>query len=353
MFHECGTFKTAFNELRKKALRALFSLKNNIIKSSLSIKSLFTLFDTLVKPVLLYSCQITAPQSDTTKFLCKSPSERSADCFMKKISADPYEKFHLKFIKWCLSVHPKAANLGCWGDTGRYPLIFEALKLAADYHERLKKLNDGSLLLAAYNEQVSLKLTWYNNMNSLSQLFGSGICNREPVNIRKNLDTLFKTKWHESVDKSPKLEFYRTLKKEFCYENYLSVTNHKHRASLTRLRISAHNLFVERGRYCRPIIERTDRFCTFCKFNLGTHRIEDESHALLHCPLYSPIRYKIIQSSTTHDIMSFFTNCNNDFAMNITACRLAYMILDTHEKYIKYYTDSQHHHTCTGKCIVM
>ena len=45
MFHECGTFKIAFNELRKKALRALFSLKNNIIKSSLSVKSLFMLFD--------------------------------------------------------------------------------------------------------------------------------------------------------------------------------------------------------------------------------------------------------------------------------------------------------------------
>ena len=307
----------------------------------------------MVKPVLLYSCQIAAPLIETTKFLCKSPSECSADSLMKKISCDPYEKFHLRFIKWCLSVHPKAANIGCWGDTGRYPLIFEALKLAADYHERLKKLNDDSLLLAAYNEQVSLNLTWYNNMNSLSQSFGSGISNRKSVNIRKNLDILFKTKWHESVDKSPKLEFYKTLKKEFCYENYLSVNNHNHCASFRRLRISAHKLFVERGRYSRPNIERSDHFCTFCKFNLGIHELEDESHVLLHCPLYSSVRYKILGPSPTQDIMSFFTNPHNDFAMNITACRLAFMILDTHDKYLKYYSDSQHHHTCTGKCIVM
>lgn len=248
-------------------------------------------------------------------------------------------------------MHPKAANLGCWGDTGRYRLIFEALKLAADCHERLKKLNDDSLLLAAYGEQVTLNLTWYKTMSSLSQSFGSGISNRNSINSRKNLDTLFKTKWHESLNKSPKLEFYKTLKKEFCYESYLSVTNYNHRVALTRLRISAHKLFIERGRYSRPNIDRSDRFCTFCKFNLGIHEIEDELHALIHCPLYSSIRYKILGPAS--DIISFFTNPYNDTAMNITACRLAFMILDINVKYTKYYTDSQHHHTCTGKCTVM
>ena len=353
MFHESGTFKLAFNELRKKALRALFGLKNNILKSSLSTKSLFLLFDALIKPILLYGCQITSPFSDITKYLYNSPTERASDCFINKIARDPYEKFHLKFIKWCLSVHSKAANLGCWGDSGRYPLIFEALKLSVDYHERLKKLNDNSLLLAAYTEQVSLNLNWYKHISHISDTFGSGLSIRPSINIRKNLDTLFKTKWYDSMNKSPKLDFYKTLKTEFGYEPYLSVTNQKHRSALTKLRISAHNLFIERGRYARPLIDRASRFCTFCKFNNGSHEIEDESHVLLHCPLYTPIRHKILGPSSSQDIMGFFTNPNNDAENNITACRLASTILDTNDKYTKYYIESQDHHTCTGKCVVM
>ena len=138
VFDENGSFKTAINELRKKSLRALFGMRKYIIKQELSIKSLFQLFDCLIKPVFLYGCQVLSASSDLIKYLgsdiCGS---QSSEQFMKKIGTDPYEKFHLKYLKWCLSVHYKASNIGCWGDTGRHPLGFDALKLCVDYYERV------------------------------------------------------------------------------------------------------------------------------------------------------------------------------------------------------------------------
>ena len=56
---------------------------------------------------------------------------------------------------------------------------------------------------------------------------------------------------------------------------------------LTKLRISAQQLYVETGRYCDPAIPRENRFCFHCKNN-----VEDEKHFLLDCPLYKHVRKK-------------------------------------------------------------
>ena len=71
VFDRNGTFKTATNELRKKALRAKFSLRNSTIKNSLSVNAHFKLFDCLIKPVYLYGCQILAPALPPPPVWCR------------------------------------------------------------------------------------------------------------------------------------------------------------------------------------------------------------------------------------------------------------------------------------------
>ena len=56
---------------------------------------------------------------------------------------------------------------------------------------------------------------------------------------------------------------------------------------MTKLRISAHQLYVETGRYCNPSIPRENRFCFYSK-----NFVEDEKHFLLDCPLYKHVRKK-------------------------------------------------------------
>ena len=72
---------------------------------------------------------------------------------------------------------------------------------------------------------------------------------------------------------------YIQFKSVFLYEDYLNIKNEKHCKALTHLRISAHTLAIERGRYIRPIIPPEQRLCTYCP----NDKIEDEYHFLIEC----------------------------------------------------------------------
>lgn len=127
IFHRNGSFKPASNELRKKALRGLYGLKRVIVKSFISFHALIKLFDSLVKPILLYSCQVITPHLLTTRKLLLDDTNNEK--YFKTISSDIYEQFHIKFLKWCLGVHRKSSNIGVWGKSGRYPLIFQSSEI--------------------------------------------------------------------------------------------------------------------------------------------------------------------------------------------------------------------------------
>ncbi|KAL5263169.1 hypothetical protein ACHWQZ_G008544 [Mnemiopsis leidyi] len=166
VFHQNGTFSAANAELRAKALRALYGLKGNIIKDALSHKSICILFDSLIKPILLYGCQVVGPHSKTIKYISNLSCESDPTLALKYIANDHYEKFHLKFIKWSLSVHSKSSNIGCWGETGRAPLIYEVCKLSMDFFTRAKD-SDNVLVSAAFQEQANLDLPWSKRKDNL------------------------------------------------------------------------------------------------------------------------------------------------------------------------------------------
>ena len=55
--------------------------------------------------------------------------------------------------------------------------------------------------------------------------------------------------------------------------------------ALSRLRMSAHNLEIEAGRWKKPKpTPRENRTCCIC------HKLEDEFHLLLECQLYTELR---------------------------------------------------------------
>ena len=60
------------------------------------------------------------------------------------------------------------------------------------------------------------------------------------------------------------------------------------RSVLAKIRISAHNLTVKKGRYTG--VPRHDRICKVC----NTGSIENEQHFLLECPAYLLIREDFI-----------------------------------------------------------
>ena len=65
---------------------------------------------------------------------------------------------------------------------------------------------------------------------------------------------------------------------------YLNINNFNNRKTLSELRISAHKLEIEKGRYLN--INRNERICKNCKLGV----VEDEAHFILECPVYSEHR---------------------------------------------------------------
>ena len=343
-----GRFKLARDNLKHKAMRALFSFKRSVNKNKLSFRALIKLFDSLIKPIVLYGAPVWTPTLPIINSISKDIHSKPTSNLLKKISASPSERIHLHFLKWALGLHKKATNVAVWGDTGRYPLIYECIKLTLNYYKRVDELKDDSLVYAALLEQKSLNLNWYKNIENLLKIdkkytldhvtasnyhngnpqchdndknvkpseflvhngfikvrniklekFLSEMTIAEPIpsklfdvnSIYNTVRTKFIEHWKYAKSTSPKLMFYNSLKLSFSKEPYIDAVKNAHdRYNMTRLRISAHDLNIERGRYKN--IGRSMRFCHWCKSVLGLESIEDEFHLLNTCDLYTKHREK-------------------------------------------------------------
>ena len=97
-----------------------------------------------------------------------------------------------------------------------------------------------------------------------------------------------------------KLSYYCKFKSTFKCEDYLDYVSHgKSRISLTRLRLSSHNVEIDTGRYRNK--DRSNRVCILCSLN----NIEFEYHFLLCCTPFTDIR-KTYLLSTSRPSMNMF-----------------------------------------------
>ena len=111
--------------------------------------------------------------------------------------------------------------------------------------------------------------------------------------IEKILNNHFVKCWEYEKSQSPKLSFYHLNKHKFAREAYLNDTKgFSRRYNTTQLKISAHDLEIERGRYTNA--PRDERICTWCNTSMGATIIEVKSHMLYECDLYEDIRAKLI-----------------------------------------------------------
>ena len=96
----------------------------------------------------------------------------------------------------------------------------------------------------------------------------------------------FQEEWHTKISNSDRFSTYRSFKSIHVAEKYLNdITIKKFRDTLIRLRFGINELKVNK-RYGSDNV--TNKNCSFCPGPL-----EDESHFLYHCPVYSAIRQKL------------------------------------------------------------
>ena len=66
------------------------------------------------------------------------------------------------------------------------------------------------------------------------------------------------------------------------------MNNTAFRVAISKIRLSSHLFFVERGRWGQNSVERKDRLCSYCKC------VEDEFHVLVRCPIFDNEREGLI-----------------------------------------------------------
>ena len=95
-----------------------------------------------------------------------------------------------------------------------------------------------------------------------------------------------------------KLWSYRLFKREYKTENYLTcLLPGRHRSTYSKFRCGVAPLRLETGRYENLQID--ERLCHFC----SDQSIENETHVLLKCPLYSDLRQNMFS-----DILRSYAN---------------------------------------------
>ena len=217
------------------------------------------------------------------------------------------EKIHTKFCRFLLFVNRKSTNAAVRAELGRRSVLTDLLCHSVKYWRNLCKLNPGSLAHKAYLESYNLhrdfKEGWAHNIKHICCHFkmsevwhnqGTLGINKtiHVLQLRSNIYEQYDDNWRQYMARNDsKLRTYKQFKQEIYLENYLiTLKNPKLRREFTKLRISAHKLNIELGRYNTPRTPVENRKCSFCKSS-----VEDESHFILDCPLYKTDRESLFK----------------------------------------------------------
>ena len=80
----------------------------------------------------------------------------------------------------------------------------------------------------------------------------------------------------EQITENRQLSQYASFKTIFKFKSYLDyIQDFTARCTLAKLRVGAHNLQIETGRFSKNKTPRDERFCPYCK-TLNTLAVEDE-----------------------------------------------------------------------------
>lgn len=231
------------------ALHNLFTVYNQL---DLKIQDKCKLFDTLVGPIFHYGAEIFG-----------------------YIEGKNIETVHSKFLRKILCVR-KSTNLDAlYGEIGRCPMAIHRKIIMIKYWSKILKLNNNCILKKTYNmlkEDADNNMS-YNGKNwafqiktMLNQIGMSNIWlyqDRFEINthiIKLRILDMYKQSWYGNINNSSRLSSYSIYKHEFQLEKYLTVINKdNHRISLTKFRVSSHNLEIEKGRH--ENIPRENRIC--------------------------------------------------------------------------------------------
>ena len=210
IFSPSGEINTGLNDLRDRAFKAFMKLKTQMgICFNQDIQITLNLFDSLIKPILLYS-------SDFWGCL-KSPK------------TNPIETLQIMIFKQILGVQKQTTNIGVLLELGRIPLAAQAKKFAIKNWERIKLKNSNSLLQSSYNDAILENLQWISSIKELLEKKGMlslfiNSYESNPPFIHKKIYQILSDEFHQNAfenirNEHSKLRTYSLFKTEIGLES--------------------------------------------------------------------------------------------------------------------------------------
>ena len=284
IIEKSGNFKQNDIFLKKKGLRASFSIINKL-GTNLRVSSLIKIFEKVIEPIILYNCEISQA------FV---PNNWSFMKFKENIwnQNDEINKVLNSFLRQILGVRKKTTTWGILSETGKYPLIMKVYIQIMKYWTRLLNIESKYMQeshLNCHNIWNLNKNSWfriieylikYTNMEQTFKIEDIILKpNKFLEEFKLRLHNQFLNFWKEGVNnrRDTKLDFYNNIKKQFSFEKYLDIIKREYRVPITSIRLSSHNLPVEKLRYQK--VKRDRRLCQICDLE----EIGDEMHYLTKC----------------------------------------------------------------------
>jgi hypothetical protein len=296
IFHKTGKFQYAEDHLAKQGNKAAHALKRSVRGKELKMDVMMYLFDTLVTPIISYGAEVWLPfnQPETNTRGSSTLSDQFSTCIS---SICPTENVHINFCRSLLGVHKRTMKVPVLAELGRYPNFLNNVGQVIMFWVHILESREDSYLRQAYDDMLLMdscnKVPWIHFVKTM--LFNIGFShvwkNQGTLNMKRlryailnKLQEEYIQFWRNTKNgTSSRLSFYNTIVDNYELQPYLmKCKNFKHRAALCRLRLSAHDLEIEKGRHRN--IAAKDRLCKSCGVP------EDELHFLDKCSIYDELR---------------------------------------------------------------
>ena len=295
IFHKSGRFQAAEEHLARQGNKAMHSLRRNVHGKEMKVDVLLQLFDTLVSPIITYGSEVWFPFNQPNNF---NWSDQFTNYLSSKQTA---ENVHIKFCRSLLGVHNKTMKVPVLGELGRFPMAIHIISQVISFWVHITEAKEDSYLYLAYQDMINCQSgsgTWINFVkNTLNGIGFNHVWYNQSTLSKSRLKYSVVSKlkeqyidfWQKTKNNHSRLSFYNTITSNYALKAYLMECKiPKHRVTLCRLRLSAHDLEIERGRYRN--LAPNERICQLCAIK------EDEQHFLDHCPLYGQLRSKFLSN---------------------------------------------------------
>ena len=304
MYEEEGGMQRAGARSIAKGRGALYALSRRCNEADIhNVYIKCHLFDSLVKPILYYGCEVWAP------YLFSKGRAVTSNIFSRDL-----ENIHKGFLRQSTGVRKSTPDIVLLTELKREPLIFGVLQQTINFWNKSIARPDHDLLKIAILESCcmarsGMRNCWAAHMDRRLRNFGINILT--VTNIKIPMQTIKQLCTEQYFGKTiPPCCFSagnvvrsqpdgdRSGFKSLVYHNWFysplqniqdtfwyNLNSYKQISTISRFRMGSHHLNIETDRYGRGYLPRSARLCKCC--NSGER--EDELH-FLTCPLYQDLR---------------------------------------------------------------